>query len=442
MNVIDIINKKREGYELTNEEIGYFVNGYTRGEIADYQASALLMAICLNGMTAEETTALALYIRDSGDTVDLSEIDGIKIDKHSTGGVGDKTTLVVAPIVAAAGVKLAKMSGRGLGHTGGTLDKLESIKGFSTVIEREKFIKTVNSIGLSVIGQSGNLAPADKKLYALRDVTGTVSSIPLIASSIMGKKLASGADRIVLDVKTGSGAFMKTVEEAVSLGKTMVDIGAMAGKATSALVTDMESPLGCAIGNALEVEEAINTLKGKGEERFLTLCLHLAAEMLTFAGKGNREECFDTARKMVESGKALTAFRMMVIAQGGDPSCIDDGSKLPKASVIKPFTAKKEGFVSVQNALCYGKAACALGAGRLRKEDGVDHAAGICLAKKVGDLVKEGDVIAYLHTNSEKTLADAEKLLEEGTVLSDTAPAMQSIVIARINENGETQWIN
>ncbi len=442
MNIIDIINKKREGYELTDEEIGYFVKGYTRGEIADYQASALLMAICLQGMTEAETTALALYIRDSGDTVDLSEIDGIKIDKHSTGGVGDKTTLVVAPIVAAAGVKLAKMSGRGLGHTGGTLDKLESIKGFSTVIEREKFIKTVNSIGLSVIGQSGNLAPADKKLYALRDVTGTVSSIPLIASSIMGKKLASGADRIVLDVKTGSGAFMKTADEAVSLGKTMVGIGAGAGKATSALVTDMESPLGYAIGNALEVEEAINTLKGEGEERFLTLCLHLSAEMLAFAGKGSREECFATAKEMVESGKALTAFRVMVIAQGGDSSCIDDLSKLPKASIIKPFVAKKDGFVSVQDALCYGKAACVLGAGRLRKEDSVDHAAGIYLTKKVGDFAKKGEAVAYLHTNREDTVGAAEKLLEEGTVVADTAPDMKGIVMARINEKGEIQWIS
>ena len=345
MNIIDIINKKREGDVLTDEEIAYFVTAYTNGDIEDYQASALLMAICIRGMTERETATLTLCIRDSGDKIDLSAIKGIKVDKHSTGGVGDKTTLVVAPIVAACGVKVAKMSGRGLGHTGGTLDKLESIQGFSTTMGRTQFVNTVNTIGLSVIGQSGNLAPADKKLYALRDVTGTVKSIALIASSIMGKKLASGADRIVLDVKVGSGAFMERAEDAVQLAEAMVKIGKAAGKPTHAVISDMSSPLGYTVGNSLEVEEAINTLKGKGEAGFTELCTELAAQMLTAAEKGSIEDCRAMAKAVLDDGRALVAFRTMITAQGGKAACIDDPGALPQASVKHPVFAETDGYI-------------------------------------------------------------------------------------------------
>lgn len=442
MNIVDIIGKKRAGGVLTAEEIGFFVKGYTNGTVADYQASALLMAICIKGMNAEETAALTLCIRDSGDTVDLSGVEGIKVDKHSTGGVGDKTTLVVGPIVAACGVRLAKMSGRGLGHTGGTLDKLESIKGFSTVIEPKVFIKTVNQIGISVIGQSGNLAPADKKLYALRDVTGTVDSIPLIASSIMGKKLASGADRIVLDVKAGSGAFMKTAGEAGKLAKAMVEIGKAAGKPTCALITDMESPLGYAVGNSLEVAEAINTLKGNGEKRFVSLCISLAAEMLCAAEKGDIEECRNMARAALEDGRALTAFRLMVIAQGGDTACVDDPALLPSAGIVHPVYAKKNGCITRQDALSYGKAACILGAGRTRKEDSVDHSAGIYIMKKLYDSVSEGEVIACLHTNNKAALSAAEDCITEGTDIGDKVALKQPIIIGKVNSEGEVIWTN
>ena len=442
MNVVDIISKKRDGGVLSAEEIDFFVKGYTDGTIADYQASALLMAVCINGMTEEETSSLTLCIRDSGDTVDLSGIEGIKVDKHSTGGVGDKTTLVVAPIVAACGVRVAKMSGRGLGHTGGTLDKLESIKGFSTVMERERFVKTVNTTGLSVIGQSGNLAPADKKLYALRDVTGTINSIPLIASSIMGKKLASGADRIVLDVKTGNGAFMSNLSDASALAEAMVNIGKAAGKPTVALITDMESPLGRAVGNSLEVTEAIETLKGRGEERFLTLCLSLAAEMLCAAKKGSTEECLSMARDAVESGRALTAFRVMVIAQGGDPCQVDDTSLLPKACIVHPFVAEKSGYITEQRALSYGKAACELGAGRKRKEDGVDHSAGVYINKKLGEWVEKGDVIAQLHTSDADLLSRAEAYIAEGTKISEEKPILPPVIICKVNEQGVSSWTN
>lgn len=432
MNIVDIIIKKRSGLELNEEEIKFFVNEYTAGTIADYQASALLMAICLNGMTPAETTCLTLTMRDSGDIADLSGINGIKIDKHSTGGVGDKTTLVVAPIAAACGLKVAKMSGRGLGHTGGTIDKLESIQGFRTTLNKTEFFNAVNKAGLSVIGQSGNLAPADKKLYALRDVTGTVESLPLIASSIMSKKLASGADGIVLDVKVGSGAFNKTEEQAQSLANAMVSIGKMAGKKVTALLTDMEAPLGYAIGNALEVKEAINTLKCGGEKRFTKLCIELSALMLSLGGKGSEEDCRALATHALESGKALNAFEAMVAAQGGNTAVIYQTELLPQADTVEAVTATKSGYITKQDALLYGRAALELGAGRKRKEDGVDHAAGIILNKKYGDKVEKGEEIAYLHTNRGETVAEALRLVSQATEIEATPPVSRPIVIGKV----------
>lgn len=432
MNIVDIITKKRKGLELTEAEIKFFVTEYTNGAIADYQASALLMAICINGMTPTETTCLTLAMRDSGDIADLSAIEGVKIDKHSTGGVGDKTTLVVAPIVAACGLKVAKMSGRGLGHTGGTIDKLESIAGFRTTLGKEEFFDAVNKTGLSVIGQSGNLAPADKKLYALRDVTATVESLPLIASSIMSKKLASGADGIVLDVKVGSGAFNKTEQQAVALANAMVAIGKMAGKKTMALLTDMETPLGYTVGNALEVAEAIETLKGMGENRFVTLCIELATLMLFQGGKGSEEHCRTLATRALQSGKALSAFEEMVSKQGGNLAVIRNTSLLPTADIVKAFVADKDGYISKQDAEAYGRAALELGAGRRRKEDGVDHAAGIVLTKKYGDRVKKGEEIAYLHTNRSESLDVAMRLINEATLIEEQPPKPRPIILGKV----------
>lgn len=432
MNIVDIIAKKRKGLELTEAEIKYFVNEYTVGVIADYQASALLMAICLKGMTPAETTCLTLAMRDSGDIADLSAIKGLKIDKHSTGGVGDKTTLVVAPIVAACGLKVAKMSGRGLGHTGGTIDKLESIQGFRTTLNKAEFFDAVNKAGLSVIGQSGNLAPADKKLYALRDVTATVESLPLIASSIMSKKLASGADGIVLDVKVGSGAFNKTEEQAFALANAMVAIGKMAGKKTTALLTDMDSPLGYTVGNALEVKEAIETLKGAGEKRFVTLCTELSTLMLVLGGKGSEEHCRTLAVRALESGKALKAFEAMVAAQGGNVAVIQNTAMLPQADTVKAVVASESGYIIRQDAEMYGRAALELGAGRKRKEDGVDHAAGIVLNKKYGDKVEKGEEIAYLHTNRPEALSDASLLITEATQIGEQAPKARPVIIGKV----------
>lgn len=429
MRAVDIITKKRDGGVLTAEEIRFFVTEYTAGNIPDYQASALLMAICLKGMTAEETACLTLCIRDSGDVADLSAIQGIKVDKHSTGGVGDKTTLVVAPIVAACGVKVAKISGRGLGHTGGTIDKLESIEGFCTTLDKSRFVTNVNSIGLAVIGQSGNIAPADKKLYALRDVTGTVESLPLIASSIMGKKLASGADSIVLDVKVGSGAFNKTLSAAKALAHAMVDIGKAAGKPTVALITDMETPLGNAVGNALEVAEAIHTLSGKGESRFVALCTELAAHMLVAANKGDVNSCRALAADALSSGRAMAAFGAMVAAQGGNTACLYDTSLLPTASVVHPIYAKESGYITRQDALLYGRAALVLGAGRARKEDSVDHSAGVYIAKKHGAWVNSGEVVAYLHTNNPGSVKEAAELVEAATDIGAHAPQIPAIVL-------------
>ncbi len=428
MHITDIIIKKRDGGTLTDAEIKYFVEEYTKGNIEDYQASALLMAICINGMNVDETVCLTLAIRDSGDIVDLSAINGIKIDKHSTGGVGDKTTLIVAPIVASLGVKVAKMTGRGLGHTGGTMDKLESIAGFQTVLSKECFFEAVNSVGVAVMGQSGNLAPADKKLYALRDVTGTVENHSLIASSIMGKKLASGADGIVLDVKVGKGSFNKDFATAKRLAEAMVAIGRKAGKKTAALITNMDAPLGRAIGNALEVKEAVEILRGKGDIQLRTLCVELASLMLQLGGKGELDDCRKLAQSALDNGTAFESFVAMVKAQGGDESYIIDTDKFAKARHIVPVKASKDGYIIASDAREYGKASLILGAGRERKEDDVDHAAGIIIEKKIGDKVSEGDTILYLHTNKPEAIAEAEATVLAATIIGDIPPQALPIV--------------
>lgn len=433
MRMVDIIVKKQRRERLTDEEISFFVRGVTDGNIPEYQISAFLMAVYFNGMDAEETSLLTKYMAHSGDTVDLSQINGIKADKHSTGGVGDKTTLVVAPIVASCGVKVAKMSGRGLGHTGGTLDKLESIPGMRVSLPREKFFRIVNENGLCVIGQTGNICPADKKLYALRDVTATVQSMPLIASSIMSKKLAAGADCILLDVKTGSGAFMKTKEEALALAKEMVAIGLSQGKKTAALVTNMDVPLGRAIGNALEVKEAVETLKGKGPADLAQICLELAVGMLMLAGMGEYAECRSTAEDALQSGRALAAFKTMVTAQGGNAEAIKDTSLLPRAPVVRSVAALKDGYISHMDAEKCGIAAGLLGAGRETKDSPIDYAAGIMLYKKTGDAVRAGDVIAELHTSDEGRIGDAKAVFSHGIEYSDEKPEILPVILGKVN---------
>lgn len=404
MLMTDIIEKKRDGYTLTREEIDFFIKGYTEGSIPDYQASALCMAIYLKGMTDEEATNLAISMRDSGDKMDLSVLSGKKVDKHSTGGVGDKTSLVLAPLVASFGLKFAKMSGRGLGHTGGTLDKLESIKGFNIAVKPEDFIKQVEKVGMAIVGQTGNLTPADKKLYALRDVTATVSSIPLIASSIMSKKLAAGADIIVLDVKVGAGAFMKNLEDARHLANLMVSIGTNCGKNVTAVLTNMEEPLGYAVGNALEVIEAINTLKGNGPKDLLDLCLEIGSYQLTDANVfATRDEAKQAMLLNIKNGKALEKFMEFVSAQGGDASYALDTNKFAQAKEIVEVKSKSSGYVSHIDALAIGHAAMLLGAGRETMADTIDPAVGIVLNKKVGDSVKEGEVLCSIYTNGKNT---------------------------------------
>ncbi len=402
MRMVDLIEKKRDGSALTNEEIRFFINEYTKGEIPDYQVSALLMAIYFQDMNDQERADLTLAMVESGDQIHLTEIEGIKVDKHSTGGVGDTTTLVLGPLVAACGVPVAKMSGRGLGHTGGTIDKLEAIEGFHVELTTEQFTKQVNEFKLAVIGQSGNLTPADKKLYALRDVTGTVNSIPLIASSIMSKKIAAGADAIVLDVKTGEGAFMKTVEDSRALAKAMVQIGNNVGRQTMAIISDMSQPLGFAIGNALEVKEAIDTLRGKGPADLTELCLVLGSQMVVVGGKAKN---LDEARKMllevIENGKALEVFKDFIQAQGGNPAVVDQPELLPQAAFTFEVPSKESGFVSFIEADEVGTAAMLLGAGRATKESEIDLAVGIVLHKKVGDSVEAGESLATIHANTE-----------------------------------------
>jgi len=403
MRMIDIIEKKRDGKSLTREEIEFFVNGYTRGEVPDYQASSLAMAIFFQDMNDEERAALTMSMVNSGERIDLSDINGIKVDKHSTGGVGDTTTLVLAPLVAAVGVPVAKMSGRGLGHTGGTIDKLESVKGFNVEISEKDFIKLVNDNQIAVIGQSGNLTPADKKLYALRDVTGTVNSIPLIASSIMSKKIAAGADAIVLDVKTGSGAFMKTLDDAEALAHAMVRIGNNVGRNTMAIISDMSQPLGNAVGNALELKEAIATLKGNGPKDLTELVLTLGSQMVVLA---EQAESLDEARQMlvdaIKTGKALNKFKTFLSNQGGDDSIVDSPEKLPSAKYQVEFKAKKDGYITEIIANEIGVASMMLGAGRQTKEDVIDLGVGIVLNKKVGEHVEKGENILTIHTNTKE----------------------------------------
>ena len=408
MHITDIILKKRSGEALSKEEIDFFIKGYVDGSIPDYQVSALLMAIWFKGMNPQETTDLTLSMVASGDTVDLSGIKGIKVDKHSTGGVADTTTLVAAPLVAACGGKVAKMSGRGLGHTGGTLDKLESIPGLSIEQPMEVFQNLVNSIGLSVIGQTGNLVPADKKLYALRDVTVTVDNMSLIAGSIMSKKIASGADAIVLDVKTGSGAFMKTAEDSIELANAMVEIGKLAGRNTVALVTDMNQPLGNAVGNALEVQEAIEILQGGHPGDLKDVAFALSAWMLRLGGlSGSEEEAMDKLNNALESGAALEALSKMIKAQGGDPSVCEDVKKLPQAEKLISVKAESSGWISEMDNTEIGMSAMLLGAGRQTKEDVIDPAVGLWMKKRLGDEVSVGEELAVFHVNDEKNIDEA-----------------------------------
>ena len=428
----DIIRKKRDGGELSKEEIDFFIDGYVKGEIPDYQASALLMAIFFNGMNFDETVALTFAVRDSGQRLDFSSINGIRVDKHSTGGVGDKTSLVVAPLVASLGVKVAKMSGRGLGHTGGTIDKLESIPGFKTDISEEEFLKNVNEIGVCIVGQNKDLAPADKKLYALRDVTATVDSLPLVVSSIMGKKLAADDDCIVLDVKTGSGAFTKTIEESRKLAKTMVEIGKQAGKKMLALITDMDRPLGDAIGNTLEVKEAIDTLNGHGPEDFTEICVILATNMLYLAGKGSVEECEKMVKGALADRSALETLKKMVKAQGGDVECIENPDKFAKAPYVMSVKAKKSGYIQRVDTEGYGISSLLLGAGRNTKEESIDFSAGIVLKKKTGDYVSEGDEIAVMHTSEEKRFAPALEKFYASTIIGGEEPQKRPIVLDRV----------
>ena len=402
MRMVDLIEKKRDGEELTSEEINFFIEQYTNGNIPDYQVSALLMAIYFQDMTDRERADLTLAMVESGDQIDLSGIEGIKVDKHSTGGVGDTTTLVLGPLVAACGVPVAKMSGRGLGHTGGTIDKLEAIEGFHVELTTEQFTKQVNELKLAVIGQSGNLTPADKKLYALRDVTGTVNSIPLIASSIMSKKIAAGADAIVLDVKTGEGAFMKTVEDARSLARAMVQIGNNVGRQTMAIISDMSQPLGFAIGNSLEVKEAIDTLRGKGPADLTELCLVLGSQMVVVGGKAkDLDEARAMLLKVIEDGSAIEILKGFIEGQGGNPAIVDSPELLPQAKFTFEVPAKESGYVSFIEADEVGTAAMLLGAGRATKESEIDLAVGIVLHKKVGDAVKDGESLATIHANTE-----------------------------------------
>ncbi len=417
MRMSDIITKKRDNIELSKEEIEFFVNGFTNDEIPDYQVASLLMAIYFNDMTSEELATLTMAMVNSGDTIDLSEVEGVKVDKHSTGGVGDTTTLVLAPLVAALDIPVAKMSGRGLGHTGGTLDKLESIDGFNIEIGEKEFIKLVNEHKIAVIGQSGNLTPADKKLYALRDVTATVNSIPLIASSIMSKKIAAGADAIVLDVKYGDGAFMKTVEDAERLAKSMVDIGRNVGRQTMAIISSMQEPLGYAIGNSLEVEEAIDVLRGEGPEDLKEISLVLAAQMTVLAGKADTlEAAKEMLNEVIDNGKALEKFKVFIENQGGDPSVVDNTDNLPQASKTFEVTAGQSGYVEAIGAEGIGVAASMLGAGRAVKEDVIDLAVGIVIHKKVGDEVNQGDVLATIYANSDNVEKVKEMVLDNYSI--------------------------
>lgn len=436
MRMYDVIAKKRDGGTLSQEEIAFAVNGYVAGEIPDYQMSALLMAIYLRGMTDEETAILTEVMAHSGDMVDLSAIQGVKVDKHSTGGVGDKTTLVIAPMVAACGVKIAKMSGRGLGHTGGTVDKMESVPGTRTALNQEEFFRQVNEIGISVIGQSGEIAVADKKLYALRDVTATVGCIPLIASSIMSKKLAAGSDAILLDVTMGDGAFMKNLDDAIELARLMVSIGTAHGRKVAALITDMDKPLGHNIGNSLEIAESIAVLKGKGPADLTEVCLQLASNMLVLAGKGTLTECRAMAERTLQDGTAFVKCCQMFAAQGGDVEMVKDPDKLRKAVYSYKITARENGYIVKNDVEKIGNASVLLGAGRIQKEDTIDFAAGIVMHKKLGDMVRSGDTICTFYADDPALFAAAEEMYRGGLVIDAQPPKLPPLVYARVTADG------
>ena len=441
MRIYDIIRKKRDKEELTKEEIEFFVDKYSKGEIPDYQASALLMAIYLNKMNKEETAYLTEAMMNSGEVMDLSAINGVKVDKHSTGGVGDKTTIALAPLMAACGVPVAKMSGRGLGHTGGTLDKLESIPGFSIEMTSKKFIDSVNDIKIAVCGQTASIAVADKKMYALRDVTATVDNISLIAASIMCKKLASGADAIVLDVKTGDGAFMKTLDDSFALAKEMVEIGTAMNRETIAIISDMDEPLGSAVGNSLEVIEAIEALKGRGPKDFMTLCETLGSYMLVSSKiASDYEEGVKRIKEALESGAALEKFKEFVANQGGNPKVADDYSLLPKASHIVEIKSDKTGFIEKIEAETVGVSAMILGAGRETKDDELDLSAGIILKKKVGDFVNEGDTLALMHFNRENKFEDAKERLKNSYVISEDKSEPKKLIYGVVTKDGISKF--
>ena len=432
MNMVDIITKKRDGGELTPEEIRFFIDNYVKDRIPDYQASALLMAIYFRGLSRAETFALTEAMEFSGDVEDLSDLPGVKVDKHSTGGVGDKTTLVVAPVAAAAGVTVAKMSGRGLGFTGGTADKLEAIPGFRTRLEPAEFHRQLEELGLAVITQTGSITPADKKIYALRDVTGTVESPGLIASSIMSKKLAAGSDGIVLDVKCGSGALLKELAEAENLADLMIDIGRKAGRKMVAVISDMSQPLGRAVGNALEVEEAIQVLKGGGPEDLRQLCLELAGEMIRIGGRAESfEEGKETARQVLSDGRALEKFRQMVRRQGGDDRIVEEPERMGSSRYSRDVLAERDGFIAEMAAQEIGRASQHLGAGRLRKEDEIDFTAGIRMHVRIGDSVQEGDVLATLYGADSRRLEEAEIIMEAAIRIS-AEPATPPKLIQKI----------
>lgn len=435
MRMYDIIDRKKNGEELTKSEIEYFVGGFTRGEIPDYQASALLMAIWFCGMNDRELADLTLSMAHSGDMINLDAVEGFTVDKHSTGGVGDKTTLIVAPAVAACGGKVAKMSGRGLGFTGGTIDKLESIPGFNTSVGEKEFIDNVNKIGLCIAGQTGKIAPADKKIYALRDVTATVDSIPLIASSIMSKKLAAGSKGIVLDVKCGSGAFMKTYEDAKLLAEKMTAIGQRAGRKTVALITNMDIPLGRAVGNALEVKEAVKILKNEQKDELYEVSVALAAHMLSLVNSKYIYECEKMIRLAIENGSALEKLKEAVGAQGGDISYIDDTSKFIDASVCIEYKAEKSGYINKIDAQKIGRASVLLGAGREKKDDVIDFGAGIYLCKKTGDEVREGDTVARLYTNKNEYADSALAVIKEAFDYSQKKPYIGKTVLGTVGIN-------
>ena len=425
----DIILKKRANLPLSDKEIRFVIDGYVKGEIPDYQVSALLMTIVFNGMNARELGTLTLAMAQSGNMVDLSNIDGITVDKHSTGGVGDKTTLIIAPLVAACGGKVAKMSGRGLGHTGGTIDKMESIPNLKVSLEQDAFIDQVNKIGLAVIGQSEGLAPADKKLYALRDVTGTVDSIPLIASSVMSKKLASGAQAILLDVKVGSGAFMKNIEDARELAKAMVDIGKENGRSVKAILTDMDRPLGHAIGNALEIREVINTLKGNGPEDLSHECVIMAAHMLVLSHICDYEAALNRVQQALDSGTALERLRLMIEAQGGDSRVIDDDRVLEIGKFTYDVTSPQDGYITRMNTERCGIASVMLGAGRTVKDGPIDYSAGIVMHKKTGDAVSMGERIATLYASDESLFTNAAQTYLAAITIGDTASKVMDTIL-------------